>query len=112
MMHNYIAGQGQTDMRLNQRTGVVALERGLSCAKSDNNSSLHPPPSSPQTTSLQKRERLVQYYFFYIGAHYLNANIHIFMHACTQLPWLRIFWSYTVSVSAFSPGVNKWTLLI
>lgn len=51
------SGQGQTDMRLNQRTVVVDLERGLSCAKSDNNSSLHPPPSSPQTTSLQKGQR-------------------------------------------------------
>lgn len=51
------SGQGQTDMVLNQRTGVVDLERGLSCAKSDANSSLHPPLSSPQTTSLQKSQR-------------------------------------------------------
>ncbi|ESR48129.1 putative transcription factor KAN4 [Citrus sinensis] len=51
------SGQGQTDMGLNQRTGVVDLEGGLSCAKSDTNSSLHPTPSSPQATSQQKRQR-------------------------------------------------------
>lgn len=47
-----IAGQGQTDMGLNQRTGVVDLEGGLSCGKADTSPSLNPPP-----TSAHKRQR-------------------------------------------------------
>lgn len=79
-MHNYIAGQGQTDMGLNQRTGVVDLEGGLSCAKSDTNSSLHPTPSSPQATSQQKRQRLVLY-FFLLHWSPLSQCEHTYIHA-------------------------------
>ncbi|KAJ4701840.1 putative Homeodomain-like superfamily protein [Melia azedarach] len=46
------SGQGQTDMGLNQRTGVVDLEGGLSCGKADTSPSLNPPP-----TSAHKRQR-------------------------------------------------------
>ncbi|XVF74134.1 hypothetical protein PTKIN_Ptkin13bG0035800 [Pterospermum kingtungense] len=46
------SGQGQTDMTLNQRTGIVDLEGRLSSVKADTNSSysLKPSPTSPQPT--------------------------------------------------------------
>ena len=50
-----IAGQGQTDMGLNQRTGIGQVELGgLSCDKADATpsfSSNTPQPSTPQKIS-------------------------------------------------------------
>ncbi|XWS21119.1 hypothetical protein CRYUN_Cryun30bG0028100 [Craigia yunnanensis] len=46
------SGQGQTDMSLNQRAGIVDLDGRLSCGKADTNPSysLKPSPTSPQPT--------------------------------------------------------------
>ncbi|KAJ0086777.1 hypothetical protein Patl1_09053 [Pistacia atlantica] len=52
-----VAGQGQTDTGLNQRTGVVDADGGLSCGKTDTKpSSLNPLLASPQPTQ-QKCQR-------------------------------------------------------
>ncbi|KAF2309912.1 hypothetical protein GH714_005581 [Hevea brasiliensis] len=51
------SGQGQTDMGLKQRAGIVDTDAGLSAAKTETNPccSLNPPPTSPLPT-IQKTQ--------------------------------------------------------
>ncbi|KAF2309918.1 hypothetical protein GH714_005618 [Hevea brasiliensis] len=52
-----LAGQGQTDMGLKQRAGIVDADAGLSAGKTETNPccSLNPPPTSPLPT-IQKTQ--------------------------------------------------------
>ncbi|XP_007017401.2 PREDICTED: probable transcription factor KAN4 [Theobroma cacao] len=49
------SGQGQTEMSLNQRTGIVDLDGRLSCGKADTNPSYSLKPSSPSSQPTPQR---------------------------------------------------------
>lgn len=86
-----VAGQGQTDTGLNERTGVVDADGGLSCGKTNTNpSSLNPLLASPQPTQ-QKRQRYISSLQNKTKIMELINSMQTYMHACTKLCLLPIF---------------------
>lgn len=56
----HVAGQGQVDTGLNQRSAVVDhVDGGLSCGKTDTNPSSHNPVLASSQGTQQKRQRYI-----------------------------------------------------